>query len=364
MTAIPISLMVIFALQRSHRALRMAKVHWRKTLRTVSALGQQSFTLFVLQTLSIGASCSMFQFRMTFVRSVARRCLEQLAKSAYRRTLSRTGCLPLPPLETQRRIAQFLDEKTTRIDALIEKKRALLDRLTEKRQALIIRAVTKGLDPDVPMKPSGIDWLGNIPAHWEVLPLRRVARQVTTGRTPSSRDADYFTDGKLNWFTPGDFGTGIELDESTRKITPEAVEDRTCTLFPPGTIFLIGIGATLGKVAVVTSHGSANQQINAISLGTLSEPYFVAYYLHGFREEVRVMSNGNTLDILNQDDTKSLIVPVPSLEEQKEIGLVLRRHDGRLAGAMSEIRQSVDILCDYREALITSAVTGQLLGLQ
>jgi type I restriction enzyme S subunit len=76
--------------------------------------------------------------------------------------------LPLPSLETQRRIAQFLDEKTARIDGLIEKKRALLDRLAEKRQALITRAVTKGLNPDAPMKPSGIDWLGDIPAHWEV----------------------------------------------------------------------------------------------------------------------------------------------------------------------------------------------------
>ncbi|MGC9420845.1 MAG: restriction endonuclease subunit S, partial [Rhodovulum sp.] len=75
---------------------------------------------------------------------------------------------PVPPLETQRRIARFLDEKTARIDGLIEKKRALLDRLAEKRQALITRAVTKGLNPDAQMKDSDIDWLGEIPAHWEV----------------------------------------------------------------------------------------------------------------------------------------------------------------------------------------------------
>lgn len=74
-----------------------------------------------------------------------------------------------PPLETQRRIADFLDEKTARIDALIAKKRALLERLAEKRQALITRAVTKGLNPSAPMKPSGIDWLGDIPAHWDVV---------------------------------------------------------------------------------------------------------------------------------------------------------------------------------------------------
>ena len=85
--------------------------------------------------------------------------------------------LPLPPLDTQRRIARFLDEKTARIDGLIEKKRALLERLAEKRQALITRTVTKGLNPDAPMKPTGIDWLGDIPAHWEVLRLKFIASE-------------------------------------------------------------------------------------------------------------------------------------------------------------------------------------------
>ena len=80
--------------------------------------------------------------------------------------------LPLPPLDTQRRIARFLDEKTTRIDGLIEKKRTLLDRLAEKRQTLITRAVTKGLNAEIPMKPSGIDWLGDIPAHWSLIPFK------------------------------------------------------------------------------------------------------------------------------------------------------------------------------------------------
>ena len=80
--------------------------------------------------------------------------------------------LTLPPLDTQRRIVRFLNEKTARIDGLIEKKRELLDRLPEKRQAIITRAVTKGLNAQAPMKPSGIDWLGDIPAHWEV---KRVA---------------------------------------------------------------------------------------------------------------------------------------------------------------------------------------------
>ena len=266
----------------------------------------------------------------------------------------------IPFLDTQRRIARFLDEKTARIDGLIEKKHALMDRLAEKRQALITRAVTKGLNPNAPMKPSGIDWLGDIPAHWEVLPLRRVALRVATGRTPPSNNANYFIDGLLNWFTPGDFSTSIELDESARKLTPEAIEDGVCTLFPAGTVFLVGIGATLGKVAVTTTTGSANQQINAILPDKSNDPYFMAYFLHGFRTEVRVTSNGNTLGILNQDGTKSLLMPVPPLSEQEEIVSEVRSYDSREAEVVRQIEESIELLRVYRSALTTAAVTGQL----
>ena len=96
--------------------------------------------------------------------------------------------LPLPPLETQERIAAFLDEKTARIDGLIEKKRALLERLAEKRQAIITQAVTKGLNPAIPLKDSGIDWLGPIPAHWEVIALNKVTTKITNGYVGPTRD--------------------------------------------------------------------------------------------------------------------------------------------------------------------------------
>ena len=272
--------------------------------------------------------------------------------------------LPLPPRDTQQRIARFLDEKTARIDGLIEKKHTLLDRLAEKRQALVTRAVTKGLSPDVPMRPSGIDWLGDIPEHWEVLPLRRIVSRVATGRTPPSTTIDYFADGILNWFTPGDFSTGIELHESARKVTPEAIRDGVCTLFPERTVLLVGIGATLGKVAVSTTIGSANQQINAILPDRSNDPYFMAYFLHGYKTEVQVASNGNTIGILNQDGTKSLLMPVPPLSEQREIVSKLINHDTQEVKIFQQIGKSIRLLQDYRKALITAGVTGQIKELR
>ncbi|HOO93163.1 MAG TPA: restriction endonuclease subunit S, partial [Opitutales bacterium] len=108
--------------------------------------------------------------------------------------------VPLPPLDTQRRIAAFLDEKTARIDGLIAKKRELLERLAEKRQALITQAVTKGINPHAPMKPSGIDWLGDIPAHWEVKQLKNMAL-IETGYAFKS---DHFIDDGVPVLRIGD----------------------------------------------------------------------------------------------------------------------------------------------------------------
>src|SRR5699024_8983450 len=99
--------------------------------------------------------------------------------------------IPLPSLPAQRKVAAYLDRKTAEIDTLIEKKRRLLDLLAEKRTALITRAVTKGLDPDVPMKDSGIEWLGEIPAHWDVARLKNIA-QLESGHTPSKSKPEFW----------------------------------------------------------------------------------------------------------------------------------------------------------------------------
>lgn len=268
--------------------------------------------------------------------------------------------LPMPCIDTQQRIAHFLDEKTARIDALIEKKQALLERLAEQHRALITRAVTKGLNSNASLKPSGFDWIGDIPIHWCVFPLRRLTRNVTTGRTPPSGSVDYFTEGNLNWFTPGDFGNGLEIFESERKIVRLAVEHGLATIFPVGTVFLVAIGATLGKVAVATTPGSANQQVNAITLKAQNNPHFLAHFLHSFREEVRMTSNGNTLGILNQDGTKSLMVTRPPSKEQDAIAAYVEEQSRRNSLAIGKIEHSCQLLAGYRAAVITAAVTGQL----
>ena len=143
---------------------------------------------------------------------------------------------------------RFLDEKTARIDGLIEKKRALLDRLAEKRQALITRAVTKGLDPDAPMKPTDIDWLGEIPDYWETGNIRRFA-EMRTGHTPSRSHPEYWDNCTIPWFTLADVwqlrdGTRWYLNETAEKISEIGLANSAAELLPAGTVvfFANGVG--------------------------------------------------------------------------------------------------------------------------
>ena len=109
--------------------------------------------------------------------------------------------VPLPPIGVQRRIVRFLDEKIARIDELVRKKRALLNRLSEKRQAIIVRAITQGLNPNATLKSSGVEWLGDIPRHWEVVPVKYIAK-LESGHTPDRKIDAYWEDCKIPWVVP------------------------------------------------------------------------------------------------------------------------------------------------------------------
>lgn len=269
-----------------------------------------------------------------------------------------------PSINTQKRIAVFLDEKTARIDALISKKQALTERLGEKRQAIITQAVTKGLNPAASMKDSGIDWIGKIPAHWEALPLRRVVSSVTTGRTPPSAAGDFFSDGTVPWFTPGDFGEELVLSGAAKSLSTDAFDEGFAVRYPANSILLVGIGATLGKVGLAPMICSSNQQINAITVSAENDPTFFAIFLHAFRSEVRMLASGNTLPILNQEKTKALIVTQPSVAEQQDIVRFVSEFDESIAPVAARIRKSIALLLEERSALVTAAVTGQIEGLR
>ncbi len=268
-----------------------------------------------------------------------------------------------PPLDMQRRIADFLDEKTSRIDGLIEKKRDLLDRLAEKRQALITRAVTRGLDPDAPMKPSGIDWLGDIPAHWKRIRLRWLSRRYAGG-TPNTKNPEYWDGGTIPWLKSGAVNQGT-ITEPSDHITELALKESSAKWIPKGALVmaLAGQGKTKATVGFLGIRTTGNQSLAAIVPEKIDGKYLY-WWLSSQYLTLRNLSSQDGRDGLNLDMIGSVVCPVPPLDTQRRIADFLDEKTARIDETAKQVLRSIEYLSEYRSALITAAVTGQLAAAQ
>nr|WP_274607527.1 restriction endonuclease subunit S [Thiococcus pfennigii] len=281
--------------------------------------------------------------------------------------------LPLPPLDTQRRIARFLDEKTARIDGLIEKKRALLDRLAEKRQALITRAVTKGLpaaaaaqagpNPDAPLKPSGIDWLGDIPAHWLTIRLGYVS-VIGNGSTPSRDNPEYWEAGTYPWLN----SSVVNLESvqvASDFVTLQALEQCHLPIVTPPAV-LIGItgqGKTRGMATILQAEATINQHIAYVKpTPSVLDTHFLRRVLNAAYAYLRSESDGagSTKGAITCEQIKTLGVQRPPIREQREIVAFIEKNVGLLRDIETRVLGSIEALSEYRSAIITAAVTGQI----
>ena len=264
----------------------------------------------------------------------------------------------VPPIEEQKIIVQYLRSKEKKIAKFISNKRRLIQLLKEQKQAIINQAVTRGTNPDVKLKPSGIDWIGDIPEHWKIMTLRRCCKAVKTGTTPKGADAKFYSDNGLDWYTPGDFSDDIYLGDSMRQLSQLGKE--AVTLFPAYTIMIIGIGGTIGKVCISKYPASCNQQINAIIVKPHVNVEYFTYYLRTLKEYITKCGKFTTLPIINQDETKDLIVLLPSIAEQKDIALGINMKTQKINETISKIEQEIKLIQEYRTRLISDVVTGKV----
>jgi len=267
----------------------------------------------------------------------------------------------VPPSEEQRAIADFLDRETARLDTLVGKKRELIKELKEKRTALISRTVTRGLNAKVRLKPSGIEWLGDVPEHWEVKAVRRIAQRIQTGSTPPTAEEKYYEDGTVPWFGPGSFGESILLSEPAKLLNTAAVKDGAARLFPQGATMIVTIGATLGKVSSIAENASCNQQITVVEGEKATvHPRFVTYQLKRLEPTLRAIAPSATLPILSQDEIARLFLALPPLGEQSAISNYLDHETAKIDKMVEKVEAAIEKLQEYRTALITAAVTGKI----
>ncbi len=270
----------------------------------------------------------------------------------------RSGQFALPPLAEQQAIAAFLDRETAKIDALVTKKERLIELLQEKRTALITRAVTRGLDSQAPMKDSGVEWLGEIPAHWEVKKVSRLF-SIGSGTTPPTSVSEYY-DGEIAWITTS------ELRESVITSTEKTISTEALKLFPAlevhaaGSVAVAMYGATIGRLGILGIPATVNQACCVFGDPKGIDAWFWFYWLQYRRQHLISLSLGGGQPNLSQEILKELRVPIPSLDEQRAITYFLDRETAKIDGLVEKISEAINRMKELRVALISAAVTGRI----
>lgn len=267
----------------------------------------------------------------------------------------------LPDPAEQAAIADFLDHETAKIDALVAEQERLIELLKEKRQAVISHAVTKGLDPSVLMKDSGVEWLSEVPAHWNVGKVKQFFA-TTSGSTPHTDRQDVYYNGEIPWIRSLDLTDG-EITEWEIGITPAAIEDTACKVLPIGTVLVAMYGGdgTIGKNGLLRIPATTNQAICAILPSPQFDPAFVLAFMQHQRPYWMVGAEGTRKDPnISQDRVRNAVVLCPPLAEQEAIC----EHLGKAASGFRALEKEADIainlLLERRTALISAAVTGQI----
>ena len=254
----------------------------------------------------------------------------------------------LPPLPEQEQIVSFLDEKTSKIDDLIKKKEQKIELLKEYRTSLINRVITKGLNPDVPMKDSGVEWIGEIPSHWEVSKMKTGVSLITEKGTPSSDDV---------------------------KISPENVESNTgrCLslysdyegeglIFQSGDILLNKLRLYLKKIVLTTSDGFSMGEMIVLRSKRKTDYRYLYYSLfhQGLIDLLDSQSNGVKLPRVSPETIMNTDLMFPPLTEQEQIVSYLDQRTGEIDSTIDSEKKKIDLLKEYRQSLISSVITGKI----
>jgi type I restriction enzyme S subunit len=269
--------------------------------------------------------------------------------------------IPWPPLATQRRIADLLDGRTAAVDVLIEKKQRLTALLSEKRQALITQAVTKGFDPTVPMKDSGVASVGKVPSHWALVTLRRVGR-VGQGDA-FAHDRQGRESGEFPWFKVADMnrpGNEIEMVSADNFVDRMVVVEARATIFPAGAVIFPRVGAALltNKRRVLTRPSLIDDNTYAVVPNDRIRSRFLYWSL--LLVDMASICSAGLVPTVSFSGIKDLPVALPPIAEQDLIVQRVEADCAALDALLASTRRSVEKLREYRQALITAAVTGKI----
>ena len=268
--------------------------------------------------------------------------------------------VPIPAASEQHAIVAFLDRETAKIDALVARKERLIELLQEKRTALITRAVTRGLDPKVPMKDSGVEWLGEIPSHWELMPLKRILRRCDYGISESLVGS-----GDIRVLTMAHVQDGEIVLPDDGSI--DAV-DRTLVLESGDLLFnRTNSRELVGKVGIFRGHRRDRVTFASYLVRLTARDNVEAEWLNYLLNSTGLLGMARSMALLsvnqaNLNPTKyqRILVPMPELSEQRRIAGFAKREATRIDTLIRKVRVAIDRLREFRTAVISAAVTGKI----
>lgn len=272
----------------------------------------------------------------------------------------------VPSIQEQQAIAEFLDQETARIDEMIARKQRLIALLQKKRIALITRTVTKGLNPEAPMKDSGVEWLGEIPEHWDVTRIKHLA--LDGYRTFIDGDwieAPYITTEGIRLIQTGNIGIGGYMEQGFRYISEDTFEALNCTEVIAGDILICRLAEPVGRACLAPN---LNQRmITSVDVCILksresTDNRFIVYFLSCAKYLcwLEAICRGGTRSRISRSMLGSIAFPYPPIQEQQAIADFLDKETSRTDALASKINQAIERLQEYRSALITAAVTGKI----
>ena len=270
--------------------------------------------------------------------------------------------IPVPSSEEQAAIVRFLDHADEQIQRYIAGKERLIALLEEERQALVHQAVTRGLDPSVRLKPSGVEWMGDVPEHWE---MRRLGQctSVSGGATPSM-EVNRFWGGSVPWVTPKDMKKDV-ISDSSMKVTDAAIHETSLQLVEPPVVLMVVRGMILARrvpIAYTTTPVTINQDMKALRTLRGTDAIFLAYSLNSVQEAFKPLIDeaGHGTRRLPTERWRELPITMPPPSEQRAIIEYLDNTKAEINAAIDRSRRQIDLMNEYRTRLIADVVTGQL----
>ena len=269
--------------------------------------------------------------------------------------------IPFPAIKEQQAIATYLDTATAKIDEAIAQQQKMIDLLNERKQIIINNAVTKGLNPDAPMKDSGVDWIGEIPEHWEVNKLKNCAK-TNSGSTPRSIAGKENPTSTIRWVRTTDLHNNV-VEDTSEYISEKEMSSASCPWLPVNTVLIsmYGGAGSFGKVGLLNIEATINQALCSINCNSSILPKFMFYYLQSVhRIWMKYAASSRKDPNLNQEIIRNLDLVIPPLVEQEQIVASIESKLSSLETVIKCSEKQISLLQERKQIIINDVVTGKV----